>query len=90
MQEEIVLDSAALAAKLIAELHARDPMHPTFDQNGLLSGAEVVAEYIGECELGCALHHLLYMIHESAIDFPKERVLRLHDLAADIGERNHY
>jgi hypothetical protein len=79
-----------VAAKLIAELHARDPTHPTFDQVGLLSGAEVVAEFIGVNELGCALSHLLYMIHGSAIEFPKERVLRLHGLAADIGEPNHY
>jgi hypothetical protein len=88
--EELVLDSAAIAAKLILELHARQPEHPTFDQVGLLDGASIVANFVTYGELGCALHHVLYMVHESAIDFPKERVDRLHRLATQIGERNHY
>lgn len=88
--EQLVLDSAAIAAKLILELHARQPQHPTFDQVGLLDGASIVADFVELGELGCALHHLLYMIHESAIDFPKERVVRLHHLALELGERNHY
>lgn len=89
-REELVLDSAAIAAALILELHARQPEHPTFDQVGLLDGASIVADFVVHGELGCALHHVLYMIHESAIDFPKERVERLHYLAREVGERNHY
>lgn len=88
--EELVLDSGVIAARLILELHARDPKHPTFDQVGLLDGANTVAELIQHRELGCALSHVLYMIHESAIDFPKERVELLHHLANQIGAINHY
>lgn len=50
----------------------------------------MVADYLEQHELGCAVHHLLYMIHESDIMFPSERVAALHRLAARIGARNGY
>lgn len=87
---EQVMQSADLAQKLINELYERDPQHETFEQFGLLEGFEIVEDYIDHGELGCALHHLLYMIHEADIPYPKENMLSLHQMAKRMGERNHY
>ena len=87
---EIIISSAELASQLIQDLWARAPNHATFGQIGFLDGRDTVADYIDHGELGCALHHLLYMIHEAAIDFPREHVERLHCIAERIGETNHY
>ena len=85
-----VLSYAELAHRLIHELHARDPKHATFSQVGLLDGRETVAQYVRCGELGCALHHLLYMVHESAIAFPRPAVVAIHQLAEKLSEPNHY
>lgn len=87
---ELVVSATELAHQLIHALRARDPTHSTFSQVGLLDGRDVVLDYIRHGELGCALHHLLYMVHESAIDFPRVRVLALHQLAEELGEPSGY
>lgn len=89
-KKKYVIESSELAQKLITELYENDPENETFDQVGFLNGHEIVMDYINYNELGCALSHLLYMIHESDIRYPRERVLCLHDLAEKIGERNYY
>ena len=88
---EHVMESAEIAQKLILALHERDPNHETFEQVGLLDGLSIVKEYVEHGELGCALHHFLYMIHEADIEYPREIVLSLHKMADRIGEKieNH-
>ncbi|MCC9601134.1 hypothetical protein LOC67_11310 [Stieleria sp. JC731] len=75
---------------LILELHEQDPDNETFSQVGILNGSETVAEYLKHNELGVALDHLLYMIHESDIRYDIERVKQLHALAVQLNIRNHY
>lgn len=87
---EQVLESADLAQELILQLHAQDPEHETFEQLGLLDGEDTVMDHIDHGDLGCALHHLLYMVHEADIPFPRDMVLNLHRMAIQIGEHNHY
>jgi hypothetical protein len=79
-----------LAQELIQALHARDPNDGTFSQVGLLDGRGHVFGYLEYAELGCAVHHLLYMVHESNIPFPRAKVEELHALAGSIGEPNFY
>lgn len=88
--QTLVRGAADLAQQLIHQLHQDDPEHPTFEQVGLLDGKPTVDEFLDVGELGCALSHLLYMIHEADISFPKKTVKALHELAERIGERNHY
>jgi hypothetical protein len=87
---DLVRIAARLAQQLIQRLHAVEPDHSTFDQAGLLDGEEVVVGYLNDGESGCALHHLLYMIHEADIAFPPQAVVALHELAAKLGEGNAY
>jgi len=88
--EQLVRSCAELAHRLIGELKARAPNHSTFEQVGLLDGREMVFADLDAGERGCALDHLLYMVHEAAIEFPKEKVLALHQLADAWGQANHY
>lgn len=83
-------DAAEIAQKLILELHGSDPGNVTFEQVGILDGREVVVDFINHGECGLALDHLLYMIHESDIRFPRETLLELHDIARSCGMKNHY
>lgn len=88
--QDLVRNAVRLAQQLIERLHAVEPGHSTFDQAGLLDGEQVVVGYLAAGEMGCALHHLLYMIHEADIAFPPDVVVALHELAAKVGERNGY
>ena len=84
-----ILAAANEAQKLIDELHLRDPGNETFEQVGFLDGREIVKEYIDHNEWGMGLEHLLYMIHESEIEFPDAVLLDLHQLADQVGIRIH-
>lgn len=75
---------------LIHELHKTDPDNETFTQVGLLDGRDIVVDYLSQNEIGTALEHLLYMIHESDIAFDADQVTCLHELAAELGVCNHY
>ena len=88
--EHEVIDAAKLAQSQIAELHIADPNNSAFEQLGLRDGFEIVRDFVNHGELGCALDHLLYMVHETPIPFPPERVLALHALAVRNGWKNHY
>lgn len=88
--QKLIIESAELARELIDDLFAANPSHETFEQVGLLDGFESVVEYIEVGESGCALEHLLYMIHESDISYPRERMLHLHTMAKELGIKNHY
>ncbi|MCP3926396.1 MAG: hypothetical protein GY714_27860 [Desulfobacterales bacterium] len=88
--EKTILQASEHAHELIHKLHRSDPDNETFEQVGLLAGHKTVVDFIDYGEIGCALHHLLYMIHESDIEFPRKQMLRLHHIAHEIGEKNHY
>jgi hypothetical protein len=88
--EAFILESAKLARQLIIELYKDDPTHETFEQVGLLDGAEEVRDYLEHNEIGLAVEHLLYMVHEADIQFPRDRMLRLHQLAERMGLENSY
>lgn len=80
----------AEAQRLIDALKAKAPDHPTFGQLGIEDAQAIVSDYLEHGELGCAVHHLLYVVHESDIRFGNENVRCLHSLAARIGEPNAY
>lgn len=84
------IELAGRAQQLIDELHARAPDDETFTQFGILDGAQIVRDYVWHAELGCAVDHLLYVVHESNIPFPRSDVRDLHEIAATIGVPNHY
>jgi hypothetical protein len=79
-----------LAHRQIHELHHMDPNNKMFSQVGLLDGRDTVFNYLSHNELGVALEHLLYMIHESDIAFDMKQVIRLHKIAELFHVRNHY
>lgn len=81
---------AELAHRKIHELHQLDPDNETFSQVGLLDGRDTVFDHLSHDELGVALEHLLYMIHESDIPFDMHQVTRLHEIAKQFQIRNHY
>ena len=85
-----IQESAETAHRRIHELHQRDPCNNTFTQGGLLDGRETIVDYLSHNEVGIALEHLLYMIHESDITFDLQRVTHLHDIARQLGIQNHY
>lgn len=87
--EKFVLESAEIAQIMIDRLKNTDPNHSTFDQAGIENGSEVVTEYLG-LEFDLAVEHLLYMIHEADISYPRDRMLRLHELAREKGIENAY
>ena len=75
---------------MIEALHVRAPDDRTFSQLGILDGESTVLDYLQHGELGCAVHHLLYVVHESNIDVPANDVRTLHRIAEAIGEPNYY
>jgi hypothetical protein len=83
-------NAAEVAQKLITALYCSDPDAPTFQQAGLLDGRDTVIDYLNHGEWECGLHHLLYMIHESDIRFPRDQMLELHAMARKSSLKNHY
>ena len=86
--QEFVIESSEIAQNLINDLYAVDPDHSTFNQAGLLNGHEVVSD--PQQDWNIAVEQLLYMIHESDISYPRERMLTLHEYAKEQGIRNYY
>ena len=87
---KVIKGAAETAHKLITELYRSDSANVTFQQVGLLDGRDAVMDEIHHGEWGCALDHLRDMIHESGINFPREIVRELHQLAQSHGMHNHY
>lgn len=85
-----IITATETAQQLILELHASDPTNVTFEQVGLLDGKENVLDFLKYGERGCALHHLLYMIHESDIRYPRETMIEIHEIASSLNEKNYY
>ena len=85
-----IQECVGIAQNTIQELHHRDPNDETLTQVGLLNGQDIIHDFLSHNELGAALEHLLYMIHESNITFDMNRVVRLHDIAKSYGIRSHY
>jgi len=79
-----------IAESLILDAHAKDPKNDVFEQEGLLNGKSTALEYIDHGEYGLALEHLLYMVHESEVNFPKDKLISLHKMAKKFDARNEY
>lgn len=86
---KFVLESSELAQALIDELKEAHPNHSTFDQAGIENGSETVADWM-KYEWPLAVEHLLYMIHSADIPYPRDRMLRLHELAKEKNIKNNY
>jgi len=78
------------ARELIIELYSKDPENESFDQAGIFNGYEIATDYIKHGELAIAVKHLLYMIYESEIQFPKEKLVLLHSIAEKLSINNSY
>ncbi len=89
-EQRLIMTAAKKAHELVQDLHSRDPGNETFEQVGILNGLETITEFIEHNEQGCALDHLLYVIHESDISFPLDTVRELHKLAVDYNEPTFY
>lgn len=88
--ENLIKEAARLAQDLISNLYVSDPKNDMFTQTGFLDGEKTVLDYIAHGELGVALEHLLYTIHEANIKFPKEMVVNIHKIARDLDISNPY
>ncbi len=87
---KLIIESSEIAQSLISDLFQKDPDNVTFEQVGLIDGHETVLNFIRHGEQGCALDHLLYMVHESDIVFPINLMLQLHELANNMCVENYY
>ena len=76
--------------RLLHDLYDIDPGNPTFEQAGLLDGKDTVDEFLVHNELGCALEHLLYMIHESEVEVDRAIIDSVHLVVAELGIENPY
>lgn len=81
MREPEIKELAKIADNLIADLYSKNPKSSVFEQEGILNGRDIVLDYIHHNEIGLATEHLLYMIHESEIDYPREKLICLHKIA---------
>ena len=79
-----------IAHSLITELHAANPNDETFGQLGILDGHSIVDGHLEHGEWGLAIEHVLYMVHESNIDFPGDELVALHALAERLGVLHSY
>jgi len=79
-----------IAQSLITEQHSANPNDETFDQVGILDGHLTVSDFLDHNEWGLALEHVLYMVHESNINYPGEELTAFHSLAERLGVRNGY
>ena len=71
-------------------MHVSETSNAVFEQVGLLNGKELVLEFLNNSELGLAIEHLLYMVHESGISFSVDKLDSLHTLARKLGINNVY
>lgn len=84
---------AELAAKIqnqINKLYSNQPDNEIFEQEGILTGFQIVREYLDEDENGLAIEHLLYIIYESNISYPTEIIEEINDLSSKYKIKNPY
>lgn len=84
---------AELAAKIqhqINELYSNQPDNEIFEQEGILTGFQIVREYLDQDENGLAIEHLLYMVHESNIPYPAKIIEEINDLSSRYKIKNSY
>jgi hypothetical protein len=86
----LIQEAVEIAHNLINELYQLNPKNSTFEQVGLVDGKDIVLDYIELYDYSCALEHLLYMIHESDIKFPRDIMLNLHKTAKNWNLVNYY
>jgi len=89
-QIEEIKNCCDIAQGLSNKLHSDDPQNDTFEQSGMLNGTDIINDFIASGESGCAVEHLLYMIHESDIYFPSDRMEMLNSIVVEFGIKNHY
>lgn len=85
-----VLVAADNAQDLNDDLYKKDPANGTFEQAGILDGRLIIRDFVDNNEWGPAIEHLLYMIHESEINFPENDLEAIHLIARHHGIRNVY
>jgi len=90
MHKSEIIEYLNIASELISEAYSKDSNSDVFEQAGILSGREIVLDYINHGELAVAVEHLLYMVHESGISFPEEKLSSLHKLARNLKVPNGY
>ncbi len=88
--EAYLIELATLAQKIILELHCKEPENDTFEQEGIIDGLSVIKEFVSQNEIGIAIEHLLYMVYESDISYPKEKLAELCLLASKYKTNNCY
>ena len=88
--ERMITEYCSMAQDLIDERHLNNPCGKIFEQEGLLNGCVIVNDYLAHGEIGIALEHLLYMIHESDILFPLDALKTLHSMAYEAGIKTSY
>lgn len=76
--------------KQINELYSNQPDNETFEQEGMLTGFEIVQEYLNEDENGLAVEHLMYMVYESDISYPMEIIEEINYLSSTYKIKNSY
>lgn len=88
--EENLLELSQTAQDLILDLQGREPDNETFEQEGIIDGLAIIKNFVKENEIGIAIEHLLYMVHESDISYPSESLENLHKLVAKYKTNNYY
>ena len=79
-----VKEIAVIVNDLTSKLYEVEPTHYCFEEVGKLNSLDIVLDYINHGELGCALSHLLYVVHGSPIKIDKKYIVVLHRIAREI------
>lgn len=85
-----IIDLSRIAQSLIDQLYSQNPNDETFEQSGIACGEETVKGYIYHNEPNVALEHLLYIIYESNISFPTDKLKVLHEIVEEYGVITRY
>lgn len=85
-----IIALSKVAQSLIYQLYDQNPCDETFEQGGIICGQETVEGYIHANEPNLAIEHLLYIIYESNISFPIERLELIHQIAKEYGVVTRY
>lgn len=90
MCEAEIIEYLNIASNLISEAHSENPESDVFEQAGILTGKEIVLSYIDHRELGVAIEHLLYIVHESEVSYPQSKLVALHEIAKKLKVEYNY
>jgi len=76
--------------RLLDNLYRRNSSDETFEQNGIINGQDIIEGYLKNNEIGLAVEHLLYMVHESNITLSTTETNTLNDVLLKLGIDNVY